>query len=65
VIISLSDLLDGIRQRKANLGIVDTAERTEAIRNDGIRRTARKRDMLARIDERAREAGIAPLKAHY
>lgn len=65
MIISLSDLLGDIRQRKADLGISDTAERTEVMRNDGIRRTARKRQVLARIDERARTAGVTPLKANY
>lgn len=65
MIISLSDLLNGIRQRKADLGIIDTPERTEAMRNDGDRRTARKRDMLARIDKRARTSVATPLKANY
>lgn len=65
MIISLSDFLNGIRQRKADLGITDTPERTEAMRNDGSRRTARKRAMLARIDDRARAAGVPPLKANY
>lgn len=65
MIISLFDLLNGIRQRKADLGITDTPERTEAMRNDGHRRTARKRTVLARIDERARTAGATPLKANY
>lgn len=65
MIISLSDFLNGIRQRKADLGIIDTPERTEAMRNDGSRRTARKRAILARIDDRAHAAGVPPLKANY
>ncbi|MGZ0070270.1 hypothetical protein ACT9ST_00990 [Sphingobium limneticum] len=39
------------------LGIIDTPERTDAMRNSGSRRTARKRAMLARIEERSRDAG--------
>lgn len=53
MIITLSDLLTGIRERKAALGIIDTPERTDAMRNSGSRRTARKRAMLARIEERS------------
>lgn len=63
--ISLSGLLAGIQERKAELGIVDTFESTERMRNNGSRRTLRKRAMLAMIDERAQAAGIAPLKAYY
>ncbi|KZC80550.1 hypothetical protein AYR46_09975 [Sphingobium yanoikuyae] len=58
MIITLSDLLAGIRERKAALGIIDTPERTDAMRNSGSRRTARKRAMLARIEERSRDAGV-------
>lgn len=58
MIITLSDLLTGIRERKAALGIIDTPERTDAMRNSGSRRTARKRAMLARIEERSRDAGV-------
>lgn len=61
VTISLDDLLAGIRERKAALGIVDSPELTDAMRNSGERRTARKRAMLARIDERARAAGSCPV----
>lgn len=65
MITTLEDFLEGIRQRKAELGIVDALERTEAMRNKGARRTEEKRAMLARVDERARQAGITPLKAYY
>lgn len=56
--ITLAELLAGIRERKALLGIVDTVERTEAMRNNGRRRSPEKRAMLARIDERARAQSI-------
>lgn len=61
MIVALADLLAGIRDRKALLGIVDTAERTEAMRNNGRRRTPEKRAMLARIDARADAVGVKPL----
>ncbi|HEX7853275.1 MAG TPA: hypothetical protein VF503_06225 [Sphingobium sp.] len=63
--VTLADLLEGIRERKRLLGIVDTAERTEELRNRGTRRTSRKRELLARIEARAREAGIEPPKGYY
>lgn len=56
MIITLSDLLASIRERKAALDIIDTREHTEQMRNTGSRRTARKRAMLDRIDERTRTA---------
>jgi len=65
MIVTLSDLLSGIRERKAELGIVDTPERTEAMRNKGSQRTPSKRAMLARIEERALAADIAPPKAYF
>lgn len=65
MIIAFSDLLDGIRKRKADLGIVNTPESTEAMRNRGITRTPAKREMLKRIDERAAAAGKNAPKAYY
>ncbi|WP_059151061.1 hypothetical protein [Novosphingobium barchaimii] len=65
MIITLSDLLKGIRERKAALGIIDTPERTDAMRNRGSQRTQRKRAMLARIEDRARENGVPPLEARF
>ncbi|RSU54116.1 hypothetical protein DAH51_20435 [Sphingobium yanoikuyae] len=65
MIITLSDLLAGIRDRKVQLGIVDTPECTEAMRNKGCNRTLQKRAMLARINVRARDADVEPLKAYF
>ena len=39
MIITLSDLLAGIRARKTTLGIIDTPERAKQMRNTGLRRT--------------------------
>lgn len=63
--VTLSDLLAGIRERKAALGIVDSDERTESMRNRGGHRTAAKRTMLERIENRALAAGLNPLGAYY
>ncbi len=65
MIVPLSDFLAGIRERKAELGIIDTPERTEAMRNTGARRTPQKRAMLKRMDERASDAGVVPPKANF
>lgn len=62
MIITLLEHLSRIRARKVELGIVDSPERTEAMRNSGLRRTARKRAALARIAERLRAAGVTPLE---
>lgn len=60
MIVTILEHLERIRARKAEQGIVDSPERTEAMRNSGLRRTARKRAILARISERSRAAGVVP-----
>lgn len=52
-------------QRKRELGIADTEEYTEAMRNKGGNRTPEKRELLRRMAERARAAGKTPIKAYY
>lgn len=52
-------------QRQRDLGIDQSAEATEALRNKGTRRTPRKRAMLAAMAERARSAGRRAIPAHY
>ncbi len=42
----------------------NTAEWQERLRNQGAARTPDKRHMLARMSERARDAGLEPLKAY-
>ena len=59
------DFLSGVRERKAELGIVDTLERIGSMRNSGTRRTSEKRAMLKRIDERAEKAGGKAPKGYY
>lgn len=52
-------------QRKRELGIVETAEDTEAMRNKGGNRTQAKRDLLDRAQKRAREAGQEAVRAYF
>ncbi|MBB2164352.1 hypothetical protein HLH26_07315 [Gluconacetobacter sp. 1b LMG 1731] len=61
----LDSFLAEVRARKAQLGLIDTPERTEAMRNRGGRRTPEKRALLRRIDERARAAGLEPIRSYY
>ena len=62
---NLQDYLAKIEARKAELGLLDTPERTDAMRNKGGNRTPEKRELLRRIEERARAAGLEPLRAYY
>ena len=64
MIITLSDLLAGIRARKTTLGIIDTPERAKQMRNTGLRRTPRKRARRDRIDERTRAVGVERSAEH-
>ena len=57
------DYLRRVAARKRELGITD--DDIEAVRNSGTRRTPEKRELLARIADRARRAGKTPLPANY
>ena len=61
--VSLQDFLRAVAVRKAELGITDA--RIEAARNSGRTRTQAKRDQLARIQARARAAGLEPYPAKF
>jgi hypothetical protein len=65
--ISLLDLWASIDQRKAELGLdlIDSPERTEALRNKGMNRTPEKRELLRRSQERAIAAGVQPVKSYF
>jgi hypothetical protein len=62
---TLTELWAFVDQRKAELGIVETPERTEALRNKGLNRTPEKRELLRRSQERALAAGVQPIKAYF
>jgi hypothetical protein len=59
----LSDFLAIVAERKRVLGIDDAAY--ARARNSGRRRTAEKRELLRRINRRAREAGLKPFEARF
>ena len=62
--ISLDDHLKRVRERKIELGLVDSEESTESMRNRGHNRTESKRNLLKSIAERAIGAGLKPIKAY-
>lgn len=61
----LEDYWAEIEQRKLSLGLQDTPERTEMLRNKGGNRTPDKRELLKRAEQRARDAGLEPVKSYY
>ncbi|MBY6015129.1 hypothetical protein KUV75_09485 [Qipengyuania gaetbuli] len=63
--IELNCFLGDVRARKAQLGFDESAEAVDARRNNGVRRTASKRRVLAQIAERAEAAGVEALPASY
>ncbi|CDG38946.1 hypothetical protein [Asaia bogorensis] len=54
-----------IQARKAALGITDSAESVEALRNKGGKRTAGKRELLRRVTQRSIDAGLEPVAAYF
>ena len=52
-------------QRKRELGIIESAEDVEAMRNKGGNRTPAKRDLLDRMHKRARKAGRDAVTAYF
>jgi len=61
--ISLQAFARAVEARKAELGITDA--RIAAARNSGAARTDEKRAQLARIQARARAAGLEPYPAKF
>ncbi len=61
--INVEDFVKMVENRKKQLGILDSD--IEAMRNNGKRRTPEKRKQLARIQRRARRAGLVPLHANF
>jgi hypothetical protein len=65
-VFSIAVWQDHVRQRRAELaeqGIVLPTD--DELRNTGGRRTEAKRDLLRRMEARAKEAGITPTKRFY
>lgn len=63
--ISLATLQQQVSARKAVLGVLDTPSEVEAMRNKGSNRTPEKRELLRRVEGRARAAGLQPVTAHF
>lgn len=62
----LNEYLEWVRARKRELETAGVRLPTdEEMRNKGTRRTPEKREFLRRCDERARAAGIPPVKHYY
>lgn len=62
---ALRDFLARIKERKEKLGIVETEADIEAMRNKGLNRTAEKRALLKCISDRAKAAGLKPIKSYF
>ena len=63
--ITFTALRDQVERKKAAIGWLDDDVSTDALRNSGMARTSAKRELLARIDSRAKAAGRPPLKSNY
>ena len=61
----LFDYLEAVRARKAALGLVDTPESVEAMRNKGDNRTPAKRALLRRAARRAKAAGKTQAASYF
>ncbi|MGK7867946.1 hypothetical protein [Falsiroseomonas sp. E2-1-a20] len=63
--ITLDELSAQVEAAIERAGIVYTPEYVDRLRNKGRLRTAEKRELLRTIEERARAAGLEPIKAYY
>ena len=63
--LTLQDYLAQVEARKAKQGLEDTPAFTEVMRNKGITRTPQKRELLRRVEARARAAGRETVVSYY
>lgn len=63
--ITMTELRARVEAAKRRIGWVADEATIEALRNSGHNRTPAKRELLARIDERARAAGVKPIPSKY
>jgi hypothetical protein len=63
--ITFTALRESVERKKAAIGWIDGDANTDLLRNSGVARTSAKREMLARIDSRAKVAGRPPIKSNY
>jgi len=63
--ITLTALREQVERKKAAIGWVDDEANIAGLRNAGTARTSAKRELLTRIDTRAKDAGCNPLNSKY
>jgi hypothetical protein len=63
--ITFTALRTAVERKKAAIGWVDDEATTDALRNSGVKRKPAKRELLARIENRAKAASRPPLKSNY
>jgi hypothetical protein len=61
--VSATAFVQSVEARKRSVGVTDEA--FARVRNNGRRRTAEKRALLARVQERARNRGLEPVPANF
>jgi hypothetical protein len=62
--LTLNGFLAEIERRKAGLEIDESPGAVDALRNKGVIRTAAKRALLHRAKDRARKAGVRPVRSY-
>jgi hypothetical protein len=60
---SIQNFVRDVESRKQAVGMTDGT--IALARNSGLRRKAEKREMISRIQDRARAAGLEPLQANF
>jgi hypothetical protein len=63
--VKLSDHLKRVEARKAALAAAGKLRPDAAMRNRGLNRTEEKRELLRRVEARAKAAGVSTMKAYY
>lgn len=61
----IDEYLAQVRAKKALLGIRNTAEDVDSLRNKGGNRTESKRELLRRIEIRSLRSGLDPVVSYY
>jgi hypothetical protein len=61
----LSEYLEWAETRRAELAAAGLLPPDEALRNRGLNRTEEKRELLRRVEARAKAAGVTTMKAYY
>ena len=61
----LRDYLAQVEARKVRRGLQDTPASIEAMRNKGAARTPQKRELLRRVEGRARASGRETVISYY